>query len=74
MHGVEDGSPAATAGVESGDVVIALGEAPVDGMDALHRLMTAGPIGSTSVTLLRRNAIVRRDITPVEAHDTVATR
>ena len=72
VHSVEDGSPAATATIEGGDVIIALGESPVDGMDALHRLMTAGPIGSTTVTLLRRNAIMRRDITPIEANVSVA--
>ena len=71
VHSVEDGSPAATAGIEGGDVIVSLGESPVDGMDALHRVMTAGPIGATTVTLLRRNAIMRRDITPIEAQTPV---
>jgi S1-C subfamily serine protease len=72
VHGVEDGSPAALAGIEGGDVIVKLGDAAIDGMDALHRVMTAGPIGTTTVTLLRRNAIVRRDITPVEAQTPVS--
>jgi len=67
VHGVEETSPAAHAGIEPGDVIIALGEAAIDGMDALHRAMTAGPLGTTTVTLLRHNSIVRRDITPAEA-------
>jgi S1-C subfamily serine protease len=67
VHGVEEKSPAAQAGIEDGDVIVALGEGHVDGMDALHRLLTNGPIGATTVTLLRRNTVIRRDIVPVEA-------
>ena len=68
MHGVEETeSGRELPGIEEGDVLIALGESPVDGMDTLHRVMTDGPIGTTTVTLLRRNALVRRDITPAEA-------
>jgi S1-C subfamily serine protease len=76
VHGVEETSPAAVAGVEAGDVIIALGDAPVDGMDTLHRIMTAGPIGATTVKLLRRNNIMRFDITPAEAqeHEPVPAR
>jgi len=74
VHGVEEKSPAASAGIEEGDVIVALGEAPVDGMDALHRIMTAGPLGTTTVTLLRRNAVMRRDITPVETQPMVSAR
>jgi S1-C subfamily serine protease len=67
VHGVEEKSPAAQAGIEDGDVIVALGETHVDGMDALHRLLTNGPIGATTVTLLRRNELIRREIVPVEA-------
>ena len=74
VHGVEEMSPAAVAGIEAGDVIIALGDAPVSGMDALHRIMTAGPIGATTVKLLRRNTIMRFDITPAEAQEVVAPR
>ena len=45
-----------------GDVIVALGESPVDGMDALHRILTDGPIGTTTVTLLRRNSLLRPEI------------
>jgi len=72
VHGVEETSPAAVAGVEAGDVIIALGDSPVDGMDSLHRIMTAGPIGATTVKLLRRNNIMRFDITPAEAQERAA--
>jgi S1-C subfamily serine protease len=73
VHGVEEKSPAALAGIEEGDVIVALGEAPVDGMDALHRIMTDGPVGTTTATLLRRNAFMRVPITPVETQEAVAS-
>jgi len=74
VHGVEENSPAAQAGIEAGDVVVALGEAPIDGMDALHRLLTDGPIGTTTATLLRKNAFMRVSITPVETQPPVSAR
>jgi S1-C subfamily serine protease len=74
VHGVEDGSPAAQAGIEEGDVVVALGETPVDGMDALHRILTDGPIGVTTATLLRRNEFKRVSITPVETQATASAQ
>ncbi len=64
VHGVEDRSPASRAGIEAGDVIIALGEDHVDGMDGLHKLLTDRTIDKTSVTLLRRNELVRRTIIP----------
>ena len=67
VHGVEDDSPAARAGVEEGDVIVAFGSVPVDGMDALHRALTDAPAGETALTLLRRNALLRRSIIPGEA-------
>jgi S1-C subfamily serine protease len=42
---VEANSPAAQAGLLSGDVIVGLGTEPVTGVDALHRLMTADRIG-----------------------------
>ncbi len=62
VHGVEERSPASRAGIEDGDVIVALGDAPIDGMDALHKLLTDAPIERTTVTLLRKNALVRRTI------------
>jgi S1-C subfamily serine protease len=66
VHGVEEKSPASRAGIEAGDVIIALGDDHVDGMDGLHRLLTDLHIDATSVTLLRRNELVRRTIIPTE--------
>jgi S1-C subfamily serine protease len=43
---VEPASPAAKAGLTSGDVIVGLGGEPITGVDALHRLMTAEKIGA----------------------------
>jgi S1-C subfamily serine protease len=61
---VEKNSPAATAGLKDGDVVLALSDIPVTGVDDLHRLLTEERIGvPTAVTILR--AACRRRITVV---------
>jgi len=47
--------PAARAGVEDGDLIIAFKDHPTAEIDALHRLLTADEIGlETTVTVLRR--------------------
>ncbi|MDX1532185.1 MAG: PDZ domain-containing protein, partial [Rhodothermales bacterium] len=46
--------PAAAAGLRPGDVVIALGDDPVTGIDDLHRLLTGERIGRpVPITVLR---------------------
>jgi len=61
------GSPAAEAGVEVGDRVIALDGVPVDGIDCLQRLLDASCIGrECELTLLRRSAVMRVRLRPIE--------
>ena len=65
---VEPDSPAETAGLRDGDVVLALAGIPVTGVDDLHRQLTDDRIGTpTVVTILR--AARRRQVTvvPVES-------
>jgi S1-C subfamily serine protease len=51
---VEKNGPAARAGVRVGDVVLAVGEMPVRGIDDLQRLLTEARIGRASpITVLR---------------------
>ncbi|HET8761654.1 MAG TPA: trypsin-like peptidase domain-containing protein [Nitrospiria bacterium] len=51
---VEPGSPAERAGILPGDVLIAFGDRPVDGIDALHRLLADTAVGVPSpVTVIR---------------------
>jgi S1-C subfamily serine protease len=68
VHGVEEHSPASRAGIEEGDVVIRLGEATVEGIDGLHKLLAKHQPGTpTKITLLRRNRLETRTIIPDEA-------
>ena len=54
MRGVEDSSPAAQAGIETGDLIVAAGGEPVDGIDALHRALdAAAPNGGLTLTVVR---------------------
>ncbi len=64
---VEDGSPAHTAGLEEGDVVVQWDGRPVAGIDDLHRLLTEDCLGrSAELTLIRRAQKLVRQLTPVE--------
>lgn len=69
VQSVEPSSPASRAGIEPGDIVIALGTEPIEGVDSLHRVLTGGERvdAPTTVTLLRRNQRVERTIIPSEA-------
>jgi S1-C subfamily serine protease len=68
VQGVEDHSPASRAGIEEGDVVIGLGDAIVDSVDGLHKLLSDRHVdATTTVSLLRRNELVKRTIIPAEA-------
>jgi S1-C subfamily serine protease len=65
---VEPGSPASRAGVGQGDLILALGDAPVSGVDDLHRLLTDERIGMPTVlTVLRKGARQRLTVVPAEA-------
>jgi S1-C subfamily serine protease len=65
---VEPDSPAGRAGVREGDVIVALGESGVAGVDDLHRCLTAERIGlSLPLTVLRRGRRIRCTVVPAEA-------
>jgi S1-C subfamily serine protease len=70
---VEPNSPAATAGFQPGDVIIALGGDAVTGVDQLIRRLTEDRIGEPApVTVLRRGH--RRQLTVVPAEFRKETR
>jgi S1-C subfamily serine protease len=66
--GVEPNSPARTAGVREGDVIVALDEKPVAGVDDLHRLLTDAQVGvRCELTVIRHTERVTLSIYPEEA-------
>jgi S1-C subfamily serine protease len=78
FHGLEQASgamvsdlapdgPAARAGLQSGDVVVGFGGAPVTGVDDLHRALTAERAGiPAALSLLRRTERLTLSVTPAE--------
>ena len=65
---VEPDSPASRAGLLEGDVILALGDSPVSGVDDLHRYLSEERIGVTlPLTVLRRGRRVRCTVVPAEA-------
>ena len=64
---VEPGSPAATGGAREGDLILALSDEPVSGVDDLHRCLTGDRIGVPStLTVLRAGRRVRLTLVPAE--------
>jgi S1-C subfamily serine protease len=64
---VVPGSPAALAGVESGDRMVVLDDMAIDGIDGLQRRLDASLIGrECELQLLRRSSLMRVTIKPVE--------
>ena len=65
---VEPGSPAANAGLEEGDVIVAYGGTQVEGIDDLHRLLTGDQVGvAAEITAVRRIEKLALRIVPAEA-------
>ena len=68
VESVEPGAPAARAGLKPADVIVALNGQPVNGIDDLHRLLTAELIGmSVEIVLLRGAQLFKRSIEPAES-------
>lgn len=64
---VEPGSPAASAGIERGDVILAFANAVTAGVDDLHRLLTDERIGvPTGIVVLHRGTRRNLVVTPRE--------
>ena len=68
VESVERGAPAEKAGLEPGDVILALNGAAVNGIDDLHRALTADFIGvAVELSVLRRTRLLKIRVTPSEA-------
>ena len=67
VESVEKNGPAAQAGVEPGDLIVRFDGEPVNGIDDLHRLLTAERIGRASrLTLIRRTLKIDAEVIPGE--------
>jgi S1-C subfamily serine protease len=70
VAGLEKDSPAQRAGLEPGDIVIALDDQPTPNVDALHRSLTGDRIGERALVSflrgveLRRHAIIPLEVPP----------
>ena len=68
VQSIERDSPAAKAGLCDGDLIVTFGDAPIAGVDELHRVLrdrTAGT--STRLGVIRRGQRLDLDITPAWA-------
>ncbi len=66
--GIEDHSPARTAGLREADVIVTLDDKPVAGVDDLHRLLTDAQVGTKCVlTVIRHTERLSLPILPEEA-------
>ena len=64
---IERDSPAARAGLEQGDIVYAMGDAAVAGIDDLHRILNEERINTpVEVSLIRKGERRTLSLTPVE--------
>jgi S1-C subfamily serine protease len=65
VQSVERDSPAAKAGLRDGDLIVKFGEAPIAGVDELHRVLRERTAGtSTRLGVIRRGQRLDLDITP----------
>src|SRR5258706_10550764 len=65
--GFEPGSPASRAGLREGDIIVALQDEPISGIDALHRHLLAPAIGiPAQVTVVRHTEKLDLTVTPEE--------
>jgi S1-C subfamily serine protease len=68
VTGVEPDTPAARAGLESGDIIVEFDGGAVTGIDDLHRVLTAERIGvATTLVVLRGAERLELPITSVES-------
>jgi S1-C subfamily serine protease len=64
---VADGGPAKSAGIEAGDILVDIDGSPIDGIDALHRMLDAARIGQgAELSLIRRDRKLTVSLVPGE--------
>jgi S1-C subfamily serine protease len=67
VAGVEEGGPAAAAGIREGDLVVSIEGRTVGGVDDLHRFLAEWPVGKPlAITVVRGREKEIRTVVPVE--------
>jgi S1-C subfamily serine protease len=68
VESIEQGAPAGRAALERGDVIVALNGRTVNGIDDLHRALTADLIGvPVEISVLRRAELLKLSVIPRES-------
>jgi S1-C subfamily serine protease len=68
ITGFDDRGPAARSGLQVGDVVVRIGERPVESADDLHRALQRWPVvDALHLTVIRAGALTRVHVTPIES-------
>ena len=71
IESIEEGSPAASADLHRGDVIIALDGQPIATVDDLQRLLVGDTIGRTiEIRVVRRDRVLALPLTPRESEPT----
>jgi S1-C subfamily serine protease len=67
VAGVEQNSPAAEAGVQEGDLLVAFDDRTIESIDDLHRHLTVSRVGVRSaLSVVRGEKLLRLGVTPAE--------
>ena len=68
IESLESGSPAAVAGLQRGDVIVALDGQPVATVDDLQRLLVGDAVGRpVEISVVRRDRVLGVAVTPRDA-------
>ncbi|HEU4624865.1 MAG TPA: trypsin-like peptidase domain-containing protein [Steroidobacteraceae bacterium] len=67
VMGLDAEGPASRSELRPGDLIVAVNDVPVDGIDALYRLVSRSPFGSPiTLQVVRRTQSLRMQLTPGE--------
>jgi S1-C subfamily serine protease len=66
ITGFDERGPAAKSGLKVGDILVGVGNAPVESADDLHRALQKWPIEALKLRVARGGALVHIDVTPLE--------
>ncbi len=67
ITGFDERGPAARSGLRIGDVVVGMGDGPVESADDLHRALQKWPIvDALKLRVVRDGALVDVEVTPIE--------